>query len=60
MSFEYSGIAHARKAPPGRADDELAACLTCERVYWRGSHYQRMRGKLESWQRGTGKITAAG
>jgi uncharacterized protein with PIN domain len=29
---------------------ELLACPECGRVYWRGSHYKRMRKKLESWQ----------
>jgi uncharacterized protein len=35
--------------PPG-SDHPVAACPRCGRVYWRGSHYQRMREKLEAWQ----------
>lgn len=31
-------------------EDELSACPACGRVYWRGSHYKRMRGRLASWQ----------
>lgn len=31
-------------------ETELLACPECSRVYWRGSHYQRIRKKLESWQ----------
>jgi len=33
-----------------RAEQAMSACPACGRVYWRGSHYQRMRGKLASWQ----------
>lgn len=28
----------------------LRCCPTCGRVYWRGSHYKRMRAKLTAWQ----------
>lgn len=31
-------------------EEELLVCPTCGRVYWRGSHYKRMKRKLESWQ----------
>jgi hypothetical protein len=30
--------------------EELLACPACGRVYWRGSHYKRMRRKLAEWQ----------
>jgi len=30
--------------------EDLLACPDCGRVYWRGSHYKRMRKKLEGWQ----------
>jgi uncharacterized protein with PIN domain len=30
--------------------EELLACPNCGRVYWRGSHYKRMRRKLAEWQ----------
>jgi uncharacterized protein len=35
----------ARK--PGRP---LRHCPLCGRVYWRGSHYKRMRARLTEWQ----------
>ena len=28
----------------------LRRCPLCDRVYWRGSHYKRMRTRLEAWQ----------
>ncbi|MDP2694016.1 MAG: Mut7-C RNAse domain-containing protein [Gallionella sp.] len=28
----------------------MCHCPTCERVYWRGSHYKRMRARLVAWQ----------
>lgn len=31
-------------------DEPLCHCPTCGRVYWRGSHYKRMRAKLAAWQ----------
>ncbi len=31
--------------------DPVSACPRCGRVYWRGSHYRRMRERLEAWQR---------
>jgi uncharacterized protein with PIN domain len=32
------------RLPPGtrRAFDEFRRCIGCERIYWRGAHYQRM------------------
>jgi len=33
-----------------RPGETLCHCPTCGRVYWRGSHYKRMRAKLEAWQ----------
>lgn len=43
---------HALQAPADvrQAEEELSACPACGRVYWRGSHYKRMRGKLAEWQ----------
>ncbi len=35
---------------PAGSDQPVAACPHCGRVYWRGSHYHRMREKLETWQ----------
>ncbi len=33
-----------------RPDEPLCHCPECGRVYWRGSHYKRMRAKLAAWQ----------
>ncbi len=30
--------------------EELFTCPACGRVYWKGSHYKRMRHRLEVWQ----------
>jgi len=35
---------------PSGSEQPVAACPRCGRVYWRGSHYHRMREKLETWQ----------
>ena len=33
-----------------RPGEQLQHCPTCGRIYWRGSHYKRMRLKLAAWQ----------
>jgi len=33
-----------------RPDEPLCHCPACGRIYWRGSHYKRMRAKLAAWQ----------
>lgn len=33
-----------------RPGEPLARCPECGRVYWRGSHYRRMRSRLAQWQ----------
>jgi uncharacterized protein with PIN domain len=33
-----------------RPDEPLCHCPMCGRVYWRGSHYKRMRARLAAWQ----------
>lgn len=33
-----------------RPDEPLYSCPTCGRIYWRGSHYKRMRERLAAWQ----------
>lgn len=33
-----------------RPEEELYQCPTCRRIYWRGSHYKRIRAKLVTWQ----------
>jgi len=38
-----------------RPDEPLRQCSLCGRVYWRGSHYKRMKAKLTAWQAGTAK-----
>jgi len=32
--------------------EPLMRCPDCGRVYWRGSHYRRMMGRLRRWQEG--------
>lgn len=43
---------HALQVPEDarQPEEELLVCPNCGRVYWRGSHYKRMKRKLESWQ----------
>ncbi|GAO34983.1 hypothetical protein SCT_0363 [Sulfuricella sp. T08] len=43
---------HAQQVPDDvrQTEDELLVCPHCGRVYWRGSHYKRMRRKLAEWQ----------
>ncbi len=33
-----------------RPGEPLRTCPQCGRIYWRGSHYRRMRHRLEAWQ----------
>jgi len=33
-----------------KPEEPLLHCPTCGRVYWKGSHYKRMKAKLEAWQ----------
>jgi uncharacterized protein with PIN domain len=39
------------KIPPwvARTQSEFRACPSCGRIYWRGTHVERMRRRLESW-----------
>lgn len=50
--FQPATPEHALQVPDDvlQTQDELLTCPNCGRVYWRGSHYKRMRKKLESWQ----------
>jgi uncharacterized protein with PIN domain len=43
---------HALQVPENarQLKEELLACPNCGRVYWRGSHYKRMRKRLSEWQ----------
>ena len=42
----------AARAPADarRPGEPLCTCPQCGRVYWRGSHYKRMRARLAAWQ----------
>lgn len=44
--------AAASRAPADaiHPDEPLYHCPACGRVYWRGSHYKRMRARLAAWQ----------
>ncbi len=33
-----------------KTGEPLYHCPACGRIYWRGSHYKRMRARLGSWQ----------
>lgn len=50
---------HALQVPEDvrQLGEALLVCPECGRVYWRGSHYKRMRGKLESWQKNAAAAT---
>jgi uncharacterized protein with PIN domain len=37
-------------------EEPLYHCPTCGRIYWRGSHYKRMRAKLVAWQTAGAKL----
>ena len=36
-----------------RPNEPLNVCPLCGRVYWQGSHYKRMRARLNKWQTGS-------
>jgi len=33
-----------------KSGEAVMQCPFCQRVYWRGSHYRRMMGRLQGWQ----------
>lgn len=33
-----------------QSGEAVMQCPSCRRVYWRGSHYRRMMGRLRQWQ----------
>jgi hypothetical protein len=39
-----------------QSGEAIMQCPSCQRIYWRGSHYRRMMGRLRHWQDG-GKAT---
>jgi uncharacterized protein len=43
-----------------RPDEPLRQCPLCGRVYWRGSHYKRMKARLAAWQAGSVHHTKSG
>ena len=50
--LEAVGEAARDQAPLNaiKPDEPLRRCPNCGRIYWRGSHYRRMRARLASWQ----------
>ncbi|ADE10630.1 Mut7-C RNAse domain-containing protein [Sideroxydans lithotrophicus] len=48
--------AASRRVPADalRPGEPLYQCPACGRIYWRGSHYKRMREKLAAWQAARG------
>lgn len=48
--LEAANAEAALRAPKLKPDEPLCHCPTCGRIYWRGSHYQRMRARLAAWQ----------
>lgn len=50
--LEEANEATRLQAPPDmrELEEPLRRCPICGRVYWRGSHYRRMRARLAGWQ----------
>jgi uncharacterized protein with PIN domain len=50
--LQAADAASATTVPPDarRPDEPLTVCPVCRRVYWQGSHYNRMRARLTLWQ----------
>lgn len=49
LSAAETGLVPEDARRPG---EPLMRCPSCGRVYWRGSHYRRMMGRLLRWQSG--------
>jgi uncharacterized protein len=49
VTADHAALARA-PADTLRPEEPLYHCPTCGRIYWRGSHYKRMRAKLVAWQ----------
>ena len=48
-----ASAAHYERVPEasrGLAQEAAKHCPECGRIYWRGSHFQRMRRRLVGWQ----------
>lgn len=39
------------QVPPDVRSQQLWYCTTCQKVFWEGSHTDRMREQLQSWQK---------
>jgi uncharacterized protein with PIN domain len=50
--LDEAGLEQYACVPPNSRPhvDAVKACPCCGRVYWRGSHYRRMKDRLLSWQ----------
>lgn len=33
-----------------QSGEAVMQCPSCQRIYWQGSHYRRMMGRLQQWQ----------
>lgn len=51
LSADVAVTAHA-PSDVREAGEPLLHCPTCERVYWKGSHYRRLLARLMAWQAG--------
>ena len=49
VAADDAALARVPQDARGHADP-LCHCPACGRVYWRGSHYKRMRARLVAWQ----------
>jgi uncharacterized protein with PIN domain len=52
----------ADRLPPATRDrfDKYRTCTTCERIYWRGSHYRRLNEIVEEAQRADRSLPPSG
>jgi uncharacterized protein len=50
--LDEAGMEHLVRVPAESRPhvDSVKTCPCCGRVYWRGSHYRRMKDRLVSWQ----------
>lgn len=49
VAADAAALAHV-PADALRPNEPLCHCPACGRIYWRGSHYKRMRARLAAWQ----------
>ena len=33
-----------------KTQERFSLCPGCQRIYWRGTHWERMKGKIEGWE----------